>query len=61
MASWVVRIALSVSCGTCPSMMRCRTRAKLCIARGSLRSGIQYSLRDLSGPGFRWCGRVRNM
>eukprot|EP00975_Prorocentrum_lima_P019440 4093165-Prorocentrum_lima.AAC.1 len=50
-----------VSCGTCPSMIRCSTRARLRIARGSLRSMIQYSLRDRSGPGLRWCGNVRSM
>eukprot|EP00975_Prorocentrum_lima_P024772 5201747-Prorocentrum_lima.AAC.1 len=61
MASCVVRIARSVSCGTCPSMILCSTRAKLCIARGSFRSNIRYSFRDRSGPGLRWCGSVRSM
>eukprot|EP00975_Prorocentrum_lima_P027445 5766742-Prorocentrum_lima.AAC.1 len=42
-------------------MIRCNTLAKLCIALGSFRSSIQYSLRDLSGPGLRWCGNVRSM
>eukprot|EP00975_Prorocentrum_lima_P032738 6874405-Prorocentrum_lima.AAC.1 len=54
-------MARSVSCGTCPCMVLCMTRARLCMARGSFRSGIQYSFLDLSGPGFLWCGRFRSM